>query len=98
MGDARTGHLDHHLSAAFQEIACLAFKVRFQKGQRAVRVIIDQNPHQLNQILVSQRKLHALFHPTPSLLPRNAWLCSSLSSAGRMDLHYPPPMIPNNRT
>jgi hypothetical protein len=40
---ARTGHFDHHLSPALQQIAGFAFKMHFEKRQRAVGVIVKQN-------------------------------------------------------
>jgi hypothetical protein len=51
-GDARTGHLDQHLSATFQQIAGFAFEIFFEKDQRSLRVIVHQDAHQFENVLV----------------------------------------------
>ncbi len=43
LGNARTGHLDHYLSTAFEQFAGFAFKVLFEKPQCAGGVVINQN-------------------------------------------------------
>lgn len=52
LGDARPGHVDHHLSTAFQQIARFAFEVRFEKSQRAVGIIVQQDADQFNEVVV----------------------------------------------
>jgi hypothetical protein len=50
--DARTGHLDHHLSATLKQIARLAFEMHLEEGQRPLGVIIHEDTHQLEQVLI----------------------------------------------
>lgn len=58
----RTGHLDHDLSAAFEQITCLAFKMIAQESQRAFGITIHQDTHQLNKILVFHNNGQGFFH------------------------------------
>ena len=59
---ARTWHLDHHPSAAFEQVAGFAFEVLFEKRQRALGVIIQQDTHQLYDIFIFEDGLEGLFH------------------------------------
>lgn len=55
-------HLNHHFSAAFQQIAGLALEVRFEKGQRAFCIIIHQDAYQFNKFVVINDKADVFFH------------------------------------
>jgi hypothetical protein len=47
LGGARTGHLDHHLSATLEKIASFSFEMGFKKGQSAGFIFIQEDAHQL---------------------------------------------------
>lgn len=54
--------MDLYLSATFQQFACLAFEVLPDKGQSAFAIIIEQNPHQFDQIRINEGNSKALLH------------------------------------
>jgi hypothetical protein len=60
--DARPGHLDHHFSAAFQQIACGAFEVRLEPGQRTVRIVIEQDADQLDDFVIFHDQVDGFLH------------------------------------
>lgn len=61
---ARTRHLNHHLSTPFQELPGFALKMRFQESQRAISILIDEDTHEFNDVLVFQYQVDSFFHPT----------------------------------
>jgi hypothetical protein len=59
--DARPGHLNHHFSTAFQQIARFVFEVRFEKGQRAVGIVVQQHPDQLDEVIIFDDEADGFF-------------------------------------
>jgi hypothetical protein len=37
LGNARTGHLDHHLSTTFEQFTCFPFEMHLEKSQRTLQ-------------------------------------------------------------
>jgi hypothetical protein len=68
LNDARTGHLNHYPSTAFKQFTRFAFEMNLQKFQRILSIIIDENSHQFDDLLIFQHHIEAFFHI--SFLPR----------------------------
>ena len=58
----RTGNVDLHLSAAFQQVARLALEMRVQEDQRTIGILIQKNSHQLDEVGIFQSQLQGFFH------------------------------------
>jgi hypothetical protein len=48
--DARTGHLDHHLSTALKQLLRLPFEVTLEEGQGGFGIIVHQDAYKLDEL------------------------------------------------
>jgi hypothetical protein len=63
--DARTGHIEQHLSTAFEQITRFASKLPFQEIQRTLTILIEQDSDQLDELLFVQYQLDRFLHCHP---------------------------------
>ena len=59
--DTPTGHLDQHLSATLQQVACFALEVMLQERRRGIGVAIHEDTAGLDQVGVFQDPGRGLF-------------------------------------
>jgi hypothetical protein len=59
---ARTGDVDLDFSTALQEVSRFALKMFLQEKQCTFFILIEQDLHQLDDVLILQNNLKILFH------------------------------------
>jgi len=66
---ARTGPFNHDLSASFKQVACFTFELFPEKIQRSLSVIIQQNPHQLDDVCIFENEMDPFFSSLSRFYP-----------------------------
>ena len=85
---ASTWHLDHHLSAAFEQVARFALEMLFEKDQCTFGVIVQENTHQLDDVFLLENDVKRLLHgivgriTNPPYAVSNAFASQVVTSAG----------------
>jgi hypothetical protein len=95
--DSRTGNLDHHFSATFQQLAGFTLEVLLQEEERALGILVDENAHELDDVFILQGKVNDFFHqklplaapPTSlGLAQRNCVLLTAVCRTRRQNAFY----------
>lgn len=57
---ALTRHSHHDLSTTFTQLPCIAYEVPLHESQRVIRVVVQKNSHQVNDVNLIHHKLNKL--------------------------------------